>query len=427
MKKVILSTLLSILAYALVVGQDNAKIKIEIQEGPNPWSSLEINNAEETFQFAVVTDRTGGHRPGVFPDGVKKLNLLQPEFVMSVGDLIEGYTEDTAQLNWEWKQFNGFIDNLQMPFFYVPGNHDITNKVMEEKWKELFGRTYYHFIYKDVLFLCLNSEDNYRGAGRGTIDNEQYNYIQEILSQHPDVKWTLLFMHQPLWNQSDTKRWKDVENLLADRKHTVFVGHNHRYRKYERNNGKYFILATTGGGSSLRGPNFGEFDHVVWITMTDNGPIIANLLLEGIWNENVMTQELADFVFPISNNMPISLTPSFVDEPTVKTLNPTMKFTNDTDKLMKVNMEVLGSKYLTVDPVTYEAKINPNDVETLNLKVKSTETSGLENIEGLKLNVKISYEMEERPDLELSEKITIKPAVKYGVQKKSAKSKLMVN
>jgi len=424
MKKVILSTLLSILAYALVVGQDNAKITIEIQKGPNPWSSLEINNAQETFQFAVVTDRTGGHRPGVFPDGVKKLNLLQPEFVMSVGDLIEGYTEDTAQLNWEWKQFNGFIDNLQMPFFYVPGNHDITNKVMEEKWKELFGRTYYHFIYKDVLFLCLNSEDNYRGAGRGTIDNEQYNYIQEILSQHPDVKWTLLFMHQPLWNQSDTKRWKDVENLLADRKHTVFVGHNHRYRKYERNNGKYFILATTGGGSSLRGPNFGEFDHVVWITMTDNGPIIANLLLEGIWNENVMTQELADFVFPISNNMPISLTPSFLDEPTVKTLNPTMKFSNDTDKLMKVNMEVLGSKYLTVDPVTYEAKINPNDVETLNLKVKSTETSGLENIEGLKLNVKISYEMEERPDLELSEKFTIKPAIKYGLQKKERKVKI---
>ncbi len=406
------------------IAQENAKIKIEIQEGPNPWSSLEANNSQENFQFAIVTDRTGGHRPGVFLDGVQKLNLLQPEFVMSVGDLIEGYTEDTARLNWEWNQFNGFIDSLQVPFFYVPGNHDITNKVMEDKWKELFGRTYYHFTYKDVLFLCLNSEDNYRGAGRGSIDDEQYNYIKEILSQNTDVKWTLLFMHQPLWNQSDTKRWKDVENLLSDRKHTVFVGHNHRYRKYERNKGKYFILATTGGGSSLRGPNFGEFDHVVWITMTENGPIIANLLLEGIWDENVMTQDLADFVFPISNNLPISLSPSFIDKPSFTELNPVMKIRNDTEKLMEVNMEILGSKYFTVDPPTYKATIQPNDVETLNLKIKGSDVSDFTKTESLKMNVKISYEIENRPDVELSQKFNIKPALKYVLNPQQKKVKV---
>jgi len=46
-----------------------------------------------------------------------------------------------------------------MPFFYVPGNHDVANPTETEVWKERFGRSYYHFLYKDVLFLAVNSDD----------------------------------------------------------------------------------------------------------------------------------------------------------------------------------------------------------------------------------------------------------------------------
>ena len=57
-----------------------------------PWTNLEFYNDPLNFKFAIVGDRTGGLRPGVFADGVKKLNLLMPEFVMSVGDFIPGNT-----------------------------------------------------------------------------------------------------------------------------------------------------------------------------------------------------------------------------------------------------------------------------------------------------------------------------------------------
>ncbi|MFN0195227.1 MAG: serine/threonine protein phosphatase, partial [Planctomycetaceae bacterium] len=60
----------------------------------NPWTNLDLNNRRENFQFAIVTDRTGGARAGIFESAVPKINLLQPEFVISVGDLIEGSTED---------------------------------------------------------------------------------------------------------------------------------------------------------------------------------------------------------------------------------------------------------------------------------------------------------------------------------------------
>jgi hypothetical protein len=150
---------------------DQAKPRI-IVEQVNPWSGLDLNNDPNNFQFAIVTDRTGGHRPGVFPDAIGKLNLLQPEFVMSVGDLIEGNTEDQAQLDMEWDEFNGFIDELEVPFFYLPGNHDITNEYMAKDWERRFGRAYYHFVYRDVLFLCLNTE----GPPTSQISPEQVEY-----------------------------------------------------------------------------------------------------------------------------------------------------------------------------------------------------------------------------------------------------------
>src|SRR5882672_7117117 len=51
--------------------------------------------------------------------------------------------------------------------------------------------------------------------------------------------------------------------------------HVHVFRKYLRNNTSFYQLATTGGGSSLRGVEYGEFDQVAWVTMKPQGPVIA--------------------------------------------------------------------------------------------------------------------------------------------------------
>ena len=84
-----------------------ARIVVVDRPGANPWTDLQFRNDPDAFQFAIVTDRTGGLRAGVFPDGVRKADLLQPEFVMSVGDLIQGYTEDEAELDRQWDEFAG--------------------------------------------------------------------------------------------------------------------------------------------------------------------------------------------------------------------------------------------------------------------------------------------------------------------------------
>jgi hypothetical protein len=405
----LLSTVIGLGAYA----QEKPRIIIDIPTENKPWNNTDWNNAPDRFQFAIVSDRTGGHRPGVFLTGIKKLNLLQPEFVMSVGDLIEGYTEDTERLDAEWREFNGFIDSLSVPFFYVPGNHDITNQVMEEKWKELFGVTYYHFVYQDVLFLCLNSEDNRRGAGRGTIDDEQYEYIKKVLEDNDEVKWTLVFLHQPLWVQEDTKRWKDVEKLLEGRSHNVFAGHYHRYWKAERNNGKYIALATTGGGSRLRGTSYGEFDHVVWVTMTDEGPLLANLLLEGIWDENVVTEDLVDLVR--GRPYPVKMEPFFTEDAQVAQMESVIKLTNDTDLPMTVNLQGMVHPDLFYQLEESSLTVEPNSVESINLVVENRNQKDIREIPDLRVKSEVVYQYEGRPDVVINNLLRFKPMFRHVI------------
>jgi len=102
----------------------------KINSENKPWTDTLINDSEQKFTFAVVTDRTGGHRKGVWEKGVEKLNLMQPAFVVSVGDLIEGYTENIRRIDRQWNEFNEMVNQLEMPFFYVACNHDYTNETM---------------------------------------------------------------------------------------------------------------------------------------------------------------------------------------------------------------------------------------------------------------------------------------------------------
>ena len=264
-------------------------------EGPRPWSAKPVLEDPSRFSIAIVTDRTGGHRPGIWMKAVRRLNWLRPDFVVSVGDLIEGYTNDDAQIEKEWNEFEAFIDQLEMKFFFVAGNHDVTNPKLHRVWREKFGREWYSFDFKDVHFVCLSSEDPSARLGA-----EQLAWLASDLDQHANARWTLVFLHKPLWvyaerelaaGNPDPTNWKRVEKLLADRPHTVFAGHVHHYVQYRRNDHDYYSLATTGGGSRLRGLAYGEFDHITWLTMEQDGPHVANLLLDGIQPAGVVTEK----------------------------------------------------------------------------------------------------------------------------------------
>lgn len=347
------------------------QIRVELVDGPVPWTHLEPDDRDNAFQFAIVTDRTGGARPGVFASAVDKLNLLKPELVVSVGDLIEGYTEDRSQLKREWDHFDAMVQRLEAPFFYVAGNHDMTNDVMRDVWRERYGPNHYYFIYKNVLFVCLNSMD----GELHKVSKAQVDWLRGVLASHEDVSWTLLFLHTPLWDDSlgypgnsVGYRWDDIEQALGERRYTAFAGHHHRYVKQQRNSHKLFTLATTGGVSRLRGPAYGEFDHVMWVTMTEDGPQIANLFLDGIWDENVRTDELRSLQHAVLADSALEPSPIYYDG-TFRRGTSRVRVRNDQDIPFDVVLESRGDSVLSVTPEQVRVSAPPNSVEDQDLEV----------------------------------------------------------
>ncbi len=346
-----------------------------------PWTDKPFLNDPHNFQFALVSDRTGGVRAGVFPKAVKRLNELRPEFVVSVGDLIKGGAKQTNErvLREQWKEFNSFIEGFDMPFFYLPGNHDVGNDVADRIWDDLYGVRYYSFTYKNVLFLCLNTQDG-PGTKPPLLGDKQIQWAIGELKKHHKARWTLIFIHQPLWlmeegieirnkgkkilRRSDTG-WPKMEKALGDRKYTVFAGHVHHYGKYMRNQRAYYTLGTTGGGSRLRGTALGEFDHVTWVTMTDQGPRMANLLVDGILSDDVATESHQVFwrslLFEEYFEKGISLNG--------KTLTLPLRNSFDFEIKGKLSWKLAPNSNWAIKPAVTEVVLQPEEEKTLRFTI----------------------------------------------------------
>ncbi len=280
---------------------------------PVPWTDRPFDDRADDFTFAIIGDLTAGERPDIFRIALEQLSLLRPGLIMSVGDLIEGESRDREILTAEWEAFDERAMMASAPLFRVSGNHDATARELRDLWLERYGRLHYHFVYRDVLFLVLDTEDYTPGfrarmahvrdsalevlrtEGRdaylkteyfrtperqtGGIGPEQSEYVVRAIAEHPDVRWTMLFMHKPIW-RADDPEFAAIEDALAERPYTVFAGHFHALIHEERNGRDYIQLGTTGGRQDPSIPI--AFDHVTLVTMTDDGPSIAHLRLDGI-------------------------------------------------------------------------------------------------------------------------------------------------
>lgn len=278
-----------------------------------PWSHENFESSNDKFSFLVFSDLTGGEREGIYAIAVEQMNLLRPDLIVNVGDLIEG-AEDRAELDRQWDSFDERTGKAKAPVFYTGGNHDLLGVEMRRAWENRLGDRYYHFIYHNVLFLVLDTEDYSSERLReveqmrvsairvaeeqgwdafaetpyatmpedetGTISARQSEAMVRAIQDNPDVRWIFLLIHKAAWRAGGAAGWDAIEAALGDRPHTVFHGHRHGYQHERRGSGDYIRLATTGG---VQLPDRGRsMDHMVLVTVDDDGAHIANLLMSGI-------------------------------------------------------------------------------------------------------------------------------------------------
>ncbi len=285
-----------------------------------PGNGLAFDASPDKFTFALFSDLNGGERDGVFDVAAEQLALLSPEFILSVGDLVgsggkeKSKSKQKAEVEQRWDVFEQRSKKTGSPVFYVTGNHDLSSEAAREVWESRFGSPYYHFLYKDVLFLVLNTEDTtleraaeievlrkaaipvYEQQGMegyektehanipenlaGSVSTEQADYFVDVIESNPNVRWIFLMMHKAPWTNPDGNAFARIEDALLTHSYTVFHGHRHRYEYTLRNGHDYIQLATT-GGIQLTG-EYRSMDHIMLVTVDDDGVDIANLLLSGI-------------------------------------------------------------------------------------------------------------------------------------------------
>lgn len=286
-----------------------------------PWANVQVDAGQNKFSFALIADVTGGERSGVLEQAAAQLALLQPDFVVSIGDLVEGGTLDPKTFEDEFNVFDSKVAGIGAPLVRISGNNELTHPDVREFWAERYGPRYSYVRYKDALFLFLDSEDMsdqrmrtyfeersnairlfeegkreeaansaYMSAperNNGAIGEVQAAYFVSALAANKDVRWTFVFVHKPVWrNTGDSGEggeFVQIEAALRDRPYTVFSGHFHKLEQEQHAGRDYIALATTGGAIL---PNTdASFDHVTLVTLSDGAPTIAHLKLDGILDQ----------------------------------------------------------------------------------------------------------------------------------------------
>jgi 3',5'-cyclic AMP phosphodiesterase CpdA len=277
------------------------------------------------LRFAVIGDNTGIARPGVFDAAMTQIGWLKPDFILSVGDLIEGYSDDKAAIGKQWETVERSIAKAGVPFILTPGNHDLDNETTWALWRERRGPGYYAFTYKGALFMILNTEDpptpmsekmaaqfysmvdmmakdpdkaektigdyiansakpNIRGneyaeADKCNISDQQLAFVRDTLARHEKAAWTFVVLHKPAWKMA-SPAFARIQAMLGQRPYTVFAGHTHYFTHDVLDGHDLINMATTGGIKQQNGP--GTLDHTMLVTLEPSGPRYANIRLSGL-------------------------------------------------------------------------------------------------------------------------------------------------
>ena len=158
--------------------------------------------------------------------------------------------------------------------------------------------------------------------------------------------------------------------------------------------------------------------------MTDDGPILANLLLEGIWDEDVSTEAMSNYARPLANGFPIVVNPLLVNDTQFNKATTELKLTNDSDGLMEVNMKFVHNLHLTPNLGEQTVTVQPNSVEVIPLEISSTEALTLGKIDPLKMEAKITYKNDNLPELTFDKNLRLLPEKEHKVTKTDKKIKV---
>ncbi|MBD3336981.1 MAG: hypothetical protein GF355_15820, partial [Candidatus Eisenbacteria bacterium] len=131
-----------------------------------------VGVASAELEIAVIGDRTGGHTPGIYEKILTTAVGMDPDLVITVGDMIEGYTEDAAVIEERWRGYRALLEPIDVPIHFVAGNNDIWSDLSDSLYRRHIGQPNVSFDHGGYHFVRLTLNESGIEAAPVTIEGE---------------------------------------------------------------------------------------------------------------------------------------------------------------------------------------------------------------------------------------------------------------
>ena len=280
---------------------------------------LSTSSFPSDFKFVILGD-SQFNNTDVFENMTKEVELLKPAFVIQVGDMIHGLTYDKEELQEEWARFKKQISPITMPFYPVPGNHDVGTQESEEVFGEVWGKNkyYYSWDYENNHFIVLDSDYKIQ---YNTIGDEQIEWLKKDLEEHKNADNIFIFLHRAIFieakdeedaqqrvgnaymrsekNKSREENERDSGILAWEKIHPILTkypvravigGHYHCYTHYQKD-GIDYIITNAAGIVPAYQEELGLFYHFLVISVQDKNVTTALIKAGSVLPEDYVSDD----------------------------------------------------------------------------------------------------------------------------------------
>lgn len=206
--------------------------------------SRAVTEPKNDFRFSILGDRTGGAQPEIYGRIWREVDLLHPDFVINVGDTIQGGRD--ADLTQQWNELRPLFQRYShYPLYFTPGNHDVFNDTSQALYeKESKRPTFYSFDYQEAHFTVL---DNSRTNG---LTDDQMAFLAKDLEANKDKRPKFVFFHRPYWIAPLKLGSGEFPLHQLAKKYGVehiISGHGHVFVRIVRDGIAYMEVGSSGG------------------------------------------------------------------------------------------------------------------------------------------------------------------------------------